>query len=265
MTVCDIVIEAITNTGPTEINWMLLMQAQTETAPRPIGVAASISMFGAFSILLWLTTMAVIPWLRDAFGISPIIGWYVSGTAFVLVPILIFGSLMAWRELPQRSLRSLRKRLRLNALNRGDVVWVIGGLIAITTATVAILALARSIDPGFRPSPWFLLQPPGWHASVFAAWTPLFVANILGEELCWRGYLLPRQEAGFGRRAWLTNGILWCLFHWSFGWPIMITLLPTTLLLPWIVQRRRNTTVGIITHGVFNAAGFVAATSEADS
>ncbi|WP_141688169.1 hypothetical protein [Bradyrhizobium paxllaeri] len=67
------------------------MQAQTETISPPIGLAASASMFGAFSVLLWLTIMAVIPWLRDAFGISPIIGWYVSGTALVLVPMLIYG------------------------------------------------------------------------------------------------------------------------------------------------------------------------------
>jgi membrane protease YdiL (CAAX protease family) len=244
---------------------MLLMQAQTETTPPPIGLAASTSIFAAFSILLWLTVMAVIPWLRDAFGVSPIIGWYVTGTAFVLIPLLIFGCLMAWRELPERSLDSLRRRLRLNAMNRGDVIWALCGLFAIATATAAILALARYIDSSFHPSPWFLLQPPGWHAWIFAAWIPLFVSNILGEELCWRGYLLPRQEARFGRIAWLPNGILWCLFHWSFGWPIMVTLLPITLLLPWIVQRRRNTSVGIIIHGVFNAAGFVVATTGAST
>jgi membrane protease YdiL (CAAX protease family) len=234
------------------------MKPQTETTPPPIGLAGSTATFGVFSILLWLAVMIVIPWLHDAFGISPIFGWYVSGTAFVLIPVLMFGCLMAWSELPKRDLGSLRKRLRLNAMNRGDVIWTIGGLIAIATATAAILALARQIDSNFRPSPWFLLQPPGWHAWVFAAWIPLFVSNILGEELCWRGYLLPRQEVGFGRMAWLSNGILWCLFHWSFGWPIMVTLLPITLLLPWIVQRRRNTLVGIVIHSVFNAAGFIA-------
>jgi membrane protease YdiL (CAAX protease family) len=153
----------------------------------------------------------------------------------------------------------------VNTLNRGDVIWTIGGLFAIAAATAAILALARYIDPSFRPAPWFLQQAPGWHASVFATWIPLFVSNILGEELCWRGYLLPRQAAALGRMAWLPNGILWCLFHWSFGWPIMVTLLPMTLLLPWIVQRRRNTTVGIVMHGLFNAVGFILATSGAGS
>src|SRR4051812_7639570 len=156
------------------------MQAQTEATPPPIGLAASTSMFGAFSILLWLAIMAAIPWLRDAFGISPIIGWYVSGTAFVLIPILIFGCLMAWRELPKRGLSSLRKRLRLNAMNRGDVIWTIGGLFAIATATAAILTLARYTDPSFRPSPWFLLQPLGWPAWVFCGMDSIVRQQYLG-------------------------------------------------------------------------------------
>src|SRR5271154_4703789 len=237
------------------------MQTQMQAMPPPIGLTASTSIFAVFSILLWLTVRVVIPWLRDAFGVLPIIGWYVSGTAFVLVPILLYGCAMAWRELPGHGLSALKKRLRLNPMDRGDVIWVLGGLFAITTATAVILALARYVSPSFRPSPWFLQHTPGLHAWVFAAWIPLFVSNILGEELCWRGYVLPRQEARFGRAAWLPNGILWCLFHWSFGWPIMVTLLPITLLLPWIVQRRRNTWVGIIIHGIFNAAGFIIATS----
>ncbi|PYV50530.1 MAG: hypothetical protein DMG92_07410 [Acidobacteria bacterium] len=72
------------------------------------------------------------------------------------------------------------------------------------------------MDPSSRPAPDFLQLTPGWHAWVFVAWIPLFISNILGEELCWRGYVLPRQEAALGRPAWLSNGIMWCLFHWSF-------------------------------------------------
>src|SRR5262245_37445997 len=116
---------------------MLLMQSQMQAVP-PIGLTASASIFGGFSILLWLTVNAVIPWLRDAFGISPIIGWYLSGTAFVLVPILLCGCAMAWRELPRRDLRSLTNRLRLNAINRGDAIWAIGGLLAHATDAVGI-------------------------------------------------------------------------------------------------------------------------------
>src|SRR4029453_6834199 len=105
--------------------------------------------------------------------------WYVSGTVVVLAPILTFGSAMAWRELPAPTLSEWRRRLRLVPLNRGDAVWTIVGLLVIVIASAALLALARHLDPSFQPSPSFLAQNPGWHASVFAAWIPLFVTNIL--------------------------------------------------------------------------------------
>lgn len=158
------------------------MHAQTQAPPQPIGLTASVSIFGAFSILLWLSARIVIPWLRDSFGVLPIIGWYISGTALVLLTLLLFGCVMAWREHPKHDVGALNRRLRLNEMNRGDLIWSLGGLFAIAAASTAILALARYINPSFRPSPWFLLHSPGLHAWVFAAWIPLFVSNILGEE-----------------------------------------------------------------------------------
>src|SRR5215475_705968 len=242
-------------------NRIIAVSAEKQSIPARMGLLTTAIVFGVFSLLLWLTIVAVIPWLRDVFGIAPIIGWYLSGTFVVLLPILIFGSVMAWRELPAKQLSEWRKRLRLVHMNRGDAIWTIIGLFVISIASALILALARYLDPRFWPVPWFLSQNPGWHTSALVAWIPLFVVNILGEELCWRGYVLPRQEAAMGRIAWLGNGIPWCLFHWSLGWPILVTLLPITLLLPWIVLRRRNTWVGIIIHAVFNATCFVIATS----
>jgi membrane protease YdiL (CAAX protease family) len=235
------------------------MSTINEATPPPMGILSSAVLFGAFSLLLRLALVVAIPWLHNTFGIPPIIGWYVSGTAFVLLPILVFGVVKAWWELPTRNLVQLRKRLRLNSMNGRDIVWAICGLVAIALASVIILALARDVDPVFRASPEFLRQPPGWHIWVFVAWIPLFISNILGEELCWRGYVLPRQEAAWGSAGWLPNGTLWCLFHWSFGWSVMLLLLPIALLLPWIVQRRRNTSVGIVIHAIFNAAGFIVA------
>ena len=67
----------------------------------PMGLVTTAMVFGFFSLLLWLAVAGVIPRLHDSYGISPIVGWYLSGTVVVLVPILIFGTAMAWLELPR--------------------------------------------------------------------------------------------------------------------------------------------------------------------
>jgi membrane protease YdiL (CAAX protease family) len=105
--------------------------------------------------------------------------------------------------------------------------------------------------------PPFMEVPSGNLFWIFLGWIPLFVCNIVGEELLWRGYMLPRQGLVFGKWAWLVNAILWLLYHWSINLPTMVLILPTTLIVPWIVQRRQNTWVGILIHGIFNAMGFI--------
>jgi membrane protease YdiL (CAAX protease family) len=79
----------------------------------------------------------------------------------------------------------------------------------------------------------------------------VLVANILGEELWWRGYILPRQELEHGKRAWLVNGILWSLFHMFKWWAVPFMLLRQWML-PFVVQRTKNTTPGIFIHFISN-------------
>ena len=62
----------------------------------------------------------------------------------------------------------------------------------------------------------------------WTAWIALFASNILGVELRWRCYFLPRHEVALGRAAWLGNG--------------------------------GGTPGGIIIHAVFNGSRFVVAT-----
>lgn len=54
----------------------------------------------------------------------------------------------------------------------------------------------------------------------------VFVFNILGEELWWRGVVLPRQELAFGKGT-------------------------------WVCYRFKNTTPGIIIHGVMNGIALI--------
>ena len=93
---------------------------------------------------------------------------------------------------------------------------------------------------------------------ILAAWLPFFVLNIVGEEFLWRGVVLPRQEVAFGGKAWLVNGTLWLLFHAAFPWQVLLILVPITLIVPNIAQRRRNSWPGVVIHAGFGGMGFLA-------
>jgi len=55
----------------------------------------------------------------------------------------------------------------------------------------------------------------------FAVLVVMFVFNtILGEELLFRGYLLPRMQGVFGRRDWVANGVIFALYHLHVPWMI---------------------------------------------
>jgi len=87
----------------------------------------------------------------------------------------------------------------------------------------------------------------------------LLCANIAGEELWWRGYLLPRQELVHGRFTWIVHGILWAAFHLFFQWTLwdFVRMLPTCCALSFVAQHRKNTWPGIIGHTVGNSAFLV--------
>ncbi len=223
---------------------------------RPIGLIESIATFGFFSILLWLAIYVGIDWLHQTFDLPVMISWFIAGTFVALLPMILYVVIMVRREGADR-LSDFATRLRLKRLDAADVKAVIGGLVAVVIASAAIIIIARIIDPNFLPKPPFMEVPSGNLIWVVVGWIPLFICNIVGEELLWRGYLLPRQQQSFGKLAWITNAILWLLYHWAIGLPTMIVILPTTLIIPWIVQRRQNTWVGILIHGIFNAMGFL--------
>jgi len=83
----------------------------------------------------------------------------------------------------------------------------------------------------------------------------LLVFNIGGEELWWRGYIMPRQELVFGKATWIINGFLWACFHLFIHSTLfdLVRMMPTCLALAYVVQRTRNTWTGIIGHTVGNS------------
>jgi membrane protease YdiL (CAAX protease family) len=99
-----------------------------------------------------------------------------------------------------------------------------------------------------------LLDSPAGHAFLHGNWTwfavivALLVLNtVVGEELLFRGFLLPRMAGAFGRADWLANGVLFALYHLHQPWVIPATLIDAALL-AYPARRYRSAWLGIAVH-----------------
>jgi uncharacterized protein len=158
----------------------------------------------------------------------------------------------------QRTLRwrVLREALWLRApstpTRRGGRLWW-WALAAV--AGVGLLE-ALPLDPGAPAGRGFdgLLGTPEGQAlfhhnwGLFALVVAMFAFNtVLGEELLFRGLLLPRMRSTFGRADWVVNAVLFSLYHVHQPWS-MPGALTTGLVLAGATRRWRSAWLGIIAH-----------------
>lgn len=145
---------------------------------------------------------------------------------------------------------STSKRLRLKGMDARAWKWTLSFLFLYLLAGFALNSLAQFVYQrlGFWPPdadipltnvPYLLI---------------VLVANVLSEELWWRGYILPRQELAHGESAWIVNGVLWSLFHLFKWWAVPFGLLKHWMV-PFVVQRTKNTTPAILIHVISNGLG----------
>lgn len=163
----------------------------------------------------------------------------------------------------------IKTRFRLLPMTGKDWLWATGGFLVTFlsigmlafTAKLLITAIPAIAPPDFFPV-WlkpgatfsvalfadFIGSPLKGNWGVAILFFVMLFFNIIGEELWWRGYILPRQEKVHGRWTWAVNGLLWLLWHVAFyPWQVF-ALLPICLILPFIAQRRQNTWTAVIIH-----------------
>ena len=217
-------------------------------------------LFGAGALLLFLTTRVAVPALVAATGAETVAMWFLAASVVLFGPLLVTAALLLYRERRTGTPGSWKARLWLRPMDGGDWLWALGGLavVGVLSGGIAAALGATADSSQFQPS-FMTFEPLGpgryW---ILAAWLPFFALNIAGEEFIWRAFMLPREEAAFGAAASLLNGVLWLLFHAAFPWQVLVTLVPITFILPYIVQRRRSTWIGVVIHAAFGAAGFLA-------
>jgi membrane protease YdiL (CAAX protease family) len=225
-----------------------------------LGLVGSAALFGAGALLLFLATQVAVPAIVSATGMETVVAWFLAASTVLFGPLLFMAAFVLYRERRRGSPESWGARLWLRPMNGGDWFWAAGGFAAIGVLTGGIGAALGRLQGETKLHPSFMaFEPLGpgryW---ILGAWLPFFVLNIVGEEFVWRGVALPRQAVALGGRGWLVHGLLWLLFHAAFPWQVLVTLVPITLILPYIAQRRRSAWIGVVIHAAFGAMGFLA-------
>ncbi len=227
---------------------------------KPIPPRGAMIFFLIYGLLLAGATIFVMPFL-EAYGWMNIVAWFFCGSVFVFMPLLVHALIIAKKE----GRNGILDRLRVKKMTVSDWKWFLIGFVAIGLGTGVILGINKLLVSMFPFIPVLDMQPPFMHFYGFEPsqrwmlllWLPSYLFIIFGEEFMWRGILLPRMEKHNNKTSWLWNALLWLCFHAAFGIDLMIVLLPIILVVPYVVWKRKNTTLGILLHGLYNGAGFL--------
>lgn len=208
----------------------------------------------------------VLPFLLTK-GISFLAGYLICFQTIPFLFIFVLALLLYKKEGNSFIWKKFKERMRLNfnikILFIGIILFFFGILmyLLLQPFTVKLASI-----PLFAPPEWFGpdLHPlkQGTHGSFMGKplageyWIPIvyiigWFMNIASEELLFRGYMMPRMELSFNKKAWLINASCWWVWHCFWRWQLA-ALLPFILLLPFVAQKSKSTVPGLIAHGAMN-------------
>jgi membrane protease YdiL (CAAX protease family) len=232
----------------------------TRTEIKKLGFKGSFAIYIPATIIMYCLTKYVIPYLSKVTGQETILFWFIVAGLGIFLPLIITGILILRAEGFQISKSTWIGRLRFRKISKTDLIWAIMGLILVGAISGIVMKGLQLIIGKFDHSPVFMAFEPLTKGRywLLLIWLPYWILNILGEEFIWRGVMLPRQEVAFGKNAWLIHGTGWGLFHIAFGWQLLITLIPLIYIQSYIVQKKKNSWIGVIMHGGLNGPSFIA-------
>ena len=238
-----------------------------------MGIFSSLLFFGIPSVIFSFSIYYVMQKLHQN-GINDFINWYVS--LVIPLALMLLAAMIAYKvEGNSFNWSTFLTRFRLKKMTKKDWIYtlilfivmiIIYGALSFTSKWLIQFKLFSppeflipAVDPrleqnilvdSFMDVP---LKGQWWIAIVYFIF---LVFNIVGEEFWWRGYILPRQELAFKKWTWVIHGSLWGLFHIFWKWNLII-LLPSSLALSYVIYKRKNTSIGIISHMAFNSGPLI--------
>ncbi len=197
-----------------------------------------------------------IPYLKYSWGMNTYPVWVIVGTLFLFLPLFLLTLFMLKKDNYKLDWRTIVLRLRLKTPDKTDWQWIIFGLLSAAVLVggiiffFTILPLSIDISQLKELSPIETQPLTGKERFILLLLPIFFFFNYVGEEILWRGYILPRQELALGKYSWIVNGVLHGVFHLSFGLIFLIMFIPMLLLMPFVVYKTKNTITAIIIHAL---------------
>lgn len=184
---------------------------------------------------------------------------------FVLVMILLYQEAgnLRWSTIKQRLWLQTPRSPRTGQARARLWWWLIPFVLLIAVFDLKLKGIIDplwvSVFPFLKGLPIFdmnsALATPAARASLVGAWHlwGLFVVSalfntVLGEELLFRGLLLPRMAGVFGKKDWLANGLLFGLYHLHQPWGMLTSAIDGALCYALPSRVVRSTWFGIIVH-----------------
>jgi membrane protease YdiL (CAAX protease family) len=234
-------------------------EGERYAAVRQYSLAQILAVWAAAALPMGVLAWVVAPWLRDQLeGDEPLaqalLICLTAGLIWQFVLVLILTS----RELGGLQWPRVREALWLRA-PRDPKTGRVGGRVwwwaLLFVFLFALWQLAPGIaGPSVRDFAEFLDSDRGeeffrgawgWYAVIVV----LAVFNtVLGEELLFRGLLLPRMRGVFGKGDWVANGLLFTLYHLHTPWVIPTEWVVDIFLFAYPSRRFQSAWMGIIVH-----------------
>jgi len=238
-----------------------MSQKEITTANNQYSLWKILSIWAGAALPMGLVYWVVVPSLSQQLTFEP------GFMYLVLITLgLVWQGILAYiilkREVKPFTWENLKNRLWLYTPSHPKTGVYSKWLYLWTIPLIAFMNLANfgwlnklwvKVFPFLEPRPYAVIQnlagPAVGQWWLLGVLMVMIVFNyLLGEELIFRGVLLPKMNGVFGKGDWLANHLLFTLYHLHFFWTT-----PSRLLISWIfawsTKRFKSYWMGVIVHG----------------
>src|SRR5215204_323980 len=247
-----------------------LQEPPSESQSEQYSLAQILAVWAAAALPMGALAWVVAPWLAGGLdGPVPLIRTLLALLTVGLIWQFVLVLVLVYRERGSLRWSVLKDALWLHSPRSpktervGGRLWLVVIPFVLLFAAEGAIPILSVIPPVASHDFAVFLESNAGQAFMSGNWVwfavivVLFVFNTaLGEELLFRGLLLPRMQGAFGRFDWVANGFLFAVYHLHEPWVIPSSLVDI-FALSYPSRRYRSALIGIIVHSSQSVFFFV--------